>query len=199
MTETDSSHGRPVLVRAGEAEILGDPPNTMELLADAETTGRLVSAIRTKIGKDTDGPPPHYHNGAPEIFYIVDGGLHVLTGDQVVTVETGDFLLVPPRTPHAFSTPAHTGVDMLIFKPGAERFDYFRLGDRVRRGEASPQEILGSQDRFDNHFHDSPVWRRFRDGRARDRLLTLPTHHDTASPPHRDATPSPPSRRGPRP
>ncbi|MCO6005206.1 hypothetical protein NE236_09435 [Actinoallomurus purpureus] len=39
MTAIDSGDGRPVLVRAGEAEILGDPPNTMELLADAETTG----------------------------------------------------------------------------------------------------------------------------------------------------------------
>ena len=185
MTVIDSSDGRPVLVRAGETEILGDSPNTMELLADAETTGGLVSAIRSKIGKDTDGPPPHYHNEAAEIFYIIDGGLHVLTGDQVVTVGTADFLLVPPRTPHAFSTPTHTGVDMLIFKPGAERFDYFRLGNRVRRGEASPQEILDSQDRYDNHFHDSPVWRRFRGSEAEGRLLALP--------PRDDATPAPDS------
>ncbi|QKG18640.1 hypothetical protein ACTIVE_0274 [Actinomadura verrucosospora] len=169
-----------MLVRAGEAEILGDPPNTMKLLADATTTGGLVSAIRSKIGKGVDGPPPHYHHDAAEIFYVIDGGLHVLTGDRIVTIAAGDFLLVPPRTPHAFSTPAHTGVDMLIVKPGAERFDYFRLGDRVRRGQAKPQEILASQDLYDNHFHDSPIWRRFLDGTGEDRLLALPPNDGTS-------------------
>jgi hypothetical protein len=39
------------------------------------------------------------------------------------------------------------------------RFDYYRLLDRVQRGEASPQEIRDSQDRFDNHYVDSPVWK----------------------------------------
>ncbi|MEV4008106.1 cupin domain-containing protein [Actinomadura sp. NPDC049753] len=168
-----------VLVRADDAEILGDPPNTMELLADATTTGGLVSAIRSRIGRGVDGPPPHYHDHAAEIFYIIGGGLNVLTGDRVTTVVEGDFLLVPPGMPHAFSTPAHTGADMLIFKPGAERFDYFRLGDRVRRGEASPQEILASQDLYDNHFHQSTVWQRFLDGGADDSLLALPPE-DTA-------------------
>ncbi|ETK35022.1 cupin domain-containing protein [Microbispora sp. ATCC PTA-5024] len=178
MTVIDPNDARAVLVRAGEAEVLGEFPNTLELLADAETTGGLVSAIRSKIGKNTDGPPPHYHNEAAEIFYIIDGGLHVLTGEHVVTVGTGDFLLVPPRTPHAFSTPAHTGVDMVIFKPGAERFGYFRLGDLVRRGEASPQEILDAQDLYDNHFHHSAVWRRFRGAEAESRLLVLPPNDD---------------------
>ncbi|MFB4318795.1 cupin domain-containing protein [Actinomadura sp. 21ATH] len=180
MTTIEQGNAHPVLVRAGESEVLGDPPTTMELVADATTTGGLVSAIRSKIGKGVDGPPPHYHRAAAEIFYILDGGLHVLTGDRIVVVGTGDFLLVPPRTPHAFSTPAHTGVDMLIFKPGAERFDYFRLGDRVRRGEASPQEILASQDLYDNHFHDSPQWRSFLNGGAQERLLALPSRDGTA-------------------
>lgn len=43
--------------------------------------------------------------------------------------------------------------------PGTARFDYYRLLDRVHRGEADPQEIADSQDRFDNHYVDSPVWR----------------------------------------
>ncbi|MFI6520298.1 hypothetical protein ACIBF1_32440 [Spirillospora sp. NPDC050679] len=64
---------------------------------------------------------------------------------------------------------------MLIFKPGAERFDYFRLGDRVRRGQADPREILAAQDLYDNHFHHSPLWQRFLDGGADDGLLSLPS------------------------
>jgi hypothetical protein len=41
----------------------------------------------------------------------------------------------------------------------ADRFGYFRLAGRVLRGEADPAEVLATQERFDNHFVDSPVWR----------------------------------------
>jgi hypothetical protein len=60
-------------------------------------------------------------------------------------------------------TPADTGVDLLFFMPGVARFEYFRLIGRIRSGEASPQEILDTQERFDNHFQDSAIWQRFRD------------------------------------
>lgn len=38
------------------------------------------------------------------------------------------------------------------------KLEYFRLADRIRRGQASPAEILARQEVFDNHFVDSPVW-----------------------------------------
>lgn len=37
---------------------------------------------------------------------------------------------------------------------------------RVLRGQASPQEILDSQERFDNHFMASLVWRAAREREA---------------------------------
>jgi hypothetical protein len=49
-------------------------------------------------------------------------------------------------------------VDLLFIMPGVERFAYFRLGDRIARGQASPQELLATQDRFDNHFLKSEIW-----------------------------------------
>ncbi|MFC7740593.1 hypothetical protein ACFQXA_05915 [Nocardiopsis composta] len=53
-------------------------------------------------------------------------------------------------------------MDMLFLMPGAERFDYFRGGAALLRGEADPEEFLrASSERFDNHPHDSPVWTRF--------------------------------------
>jgi mannose-6-phosphate isomerase-like protein (cupin superfamily) len=155
MTQFHQGHTQPPLVRADDAEILGVAPNTIQLLADGDTGGG-ISAARSKLGRGTDGPPPHYHTSSPEIFFIIDGGLHVLCGEQVLTVGAGDYLLVPPHTLHAFATPRDSGVDLLFLMPGVERFEYFRLGDRISRGEASRQELLATQDRFDNHFHDSP-------------------------------------------
>jgi mannose-6-phosphate isomerase-like protein (cupin superfamily) len=150
-----------VLVRADDAEVLGLGTNTIQLLADGGSDGR-ISAARTKMAKGIDGPPPHHHKSAPEVFFIIEGALHVLTGQQVVTIGEGDYLLVPPHMPHAFATPEDRGVDMLFIMAGIERFEYFRLGARVLKGQAGLEEILESQDRFDNHFEDSPVWREFR-------------------------------------
>lgn len=148
-----------LLVRGAEAEVVGAGPLMTRLLADGDATDGAVSAIHTTMGRGTDGARPHYHTGSAEIFFIIDGGLRVLAGERIVAAGTGDLIVVPPNTPHAFRTPDDTGVDMLIIKPNAERFEYFRLLDRVMKGEASPAEILDNQDRFDNHFVDSPLWR----------------------------------------
>ena len=165
-----------VLVRADEVECLGTDPNTTRLLVDADATGGTMNAVRTTLGPGVDGPPPHYHKDSPELFFLVSGALRILAGEEVLTVSEGDFLLVPPYMPHAWGTLADSGADVLIIKaPGNNRFEYFRMADRIRRGTARPQEILETQDRFDNHFVDSAVWRadRARDGR-RESLVTFP-------------------------
>jgi|SRR5579872_6273110 len=162
MTEIDPRYAEPVVVRADDTELIGLAPNTIQLLADSPATHGALSVIRSKLGKGMDGATPHHHMLNPEMFFVIEGALQVLTGEQVVTVRAGDFLLIPPHMQHAFGTPADSGVDMLFIMPRAERFDYFRLLDRVRRGEANPQEILATQERFDNYFEESPVWRQFR-------------------------------------
>ncbi|WP_326834157.1 cupin domain-containing protein [Amycolatopsis rhabdoformis] len=152
----------PVVVRGGEAEVLGAGANRTWLLADASDTDGVMNVVRTTLGPGVDGPPPHFHRLAPEMFYLLGGRLRVLVGSEVVVLSAGDYLLVPPGVVHAWGTPAESGADILIVKaPGENRFDYFRLGDRIRRGEASPAEILATQEEFDNHFTASPVWTEF--------------------------------------
>lgn len=149
-----------VLTHGADAERLGEAPNQTWLIADAEDTDGIMNVVRTTLGPGVDGPPPHFHKDSPEMFYLLGGALRILAGDQVLTVRQGDYLLVPPLMHHAWGTPMDTGADVLIVKaPGNSRFEYFRLGDRIRRGAASPAEVLATADRFDNHFVDNPVWR----------------------------------------
>jgi quercetin dioxygenase-like cupin family protein len=153
-----------LLVRADEAEVLDNGSSVNRLLADADTTDGAISANRLLLRAGADGPPPHYHASSAEIFFVIAGGLEALAGDRLVTLDQGDFLVIPRNMPHAFGAPAGVESDVLIvFAPGLEdRFEYFRLVDRVQRGQASPEEILTTQDRFDNHFMGSPTWRRSR-------------------------------------
>ncbi len=154
----------PVLVRAAEAEVLStDPRSVLTLLADAPTTGGAVTSNRSLFRDGMDGAPPHFHTRAGELLFVLGGRLQVLTGEEVLTLEEGDSLFVPPHTAHAFGAAAGADADVLVvFTPGLPRFDYYRLLDRVQRGEASPEEIRDSQERFDNHYVDSPAWRQAR-------------------------------------
>jgi mannose-6-phosphate isomerase-like protein (cupin superfamily) len=164
--ETPVSVIEPALVRAAEAEVLQVGATRMALLADAGATGGAVNACRTHLPAGTHGAPPHHHSGAAELFFVLDGALEALAGSRLLTLGPGDFLLVPRGVPHAFAAPAGTHADvLLVFIPGlADRFGYFRLAAQDPLGEADPAELLATQQRYDNHFVDSPLWRARRDG-----------------------------------
>ncbi|GAA2761538.1 hypothetical protein GCM10010103_05790 [Streptomyces paradoxus] len=150
----------PVLTRAAEAETTRDPSSVMTLLADSGNTGGRLTSYRSTFAQGAVGAPAHLHTEASEMFYVLDGALQVLVGEEITVLRAGDFLLVPPHTPHAFAAaPGATADVLFVFTPGVGRFDYLRLLGRVMRGEADPQEIKDSSERFDNHYVDSPVWR----------------------------------------
>ncbi|MFC7740594.1 cupin domain-containing protein [Nocardiopsis composta] len=111
MSDIDPAHARPLLVRAEEAETVGAGPNALRLLVDGGPRDGGVSAIRSTMAKDTDGPPPHFHRAAAEMFFVIEGGLHVLVGSEVHTARAGTswWCRRTPRTPSAPRwTPAWT-------------------------------------------------------------------------------------------
>jgi quercetin dioxygenase-like cupin family protein len=160
-----SDGGDMTLVRAAQAEVLdSDPASVITLLLDPEHTGGVLTSNRTLLRDGTDGAPPHLHTRSGELFFVLDGALEVLVGDQLQILHKGDALFVAPNTPHAFAPAGGQDADFLVvITPGRPRFDYYRLLDQVHRGEATWAEVGESQDRFDNRYVDSPVWA----GRAR--------------------------------
>ncbi|MFE9846445.1 cupin domain-containing protein [Streptomyces goshikiensis] len=159
---TFTSAPKPVLVRAAEAETLQDGATSLiTLLADANATGGALTANRATLHKGSPGAPAHFHTRATEMFYVLGGSMRILLDDQVLTLGQGDFLTVPPTVPHAFAPAPDSEAEMLVvFTPGMDRFDYYRLLERVYQGEASVQDIRDSSEQFDNHYFESPVWQR---------------------------------------
>ncbi|WP_431969108.1 cupin domain-containing protein [Nocardia sp. bgisy134] len=131
----------------------------MRLLIDANETGGSVSSLEVTMARGADGAAPHYHTKSDELFYVAEGELQVLAGDKIVTVGAGGALVVPKLMPHAFGASPDSSARLLIaLMPGVERFEYFRLLDRLGRGEATLDDLAAAQEEFDNHFVDAPQW-----------------------------------------
>ncbi|MEV7017154.1 cupin domain-containing protein [Streptomyces sp. NPDC093991] len=155
-----NASARPVLVRADSAETLRDgAASLITLLADSDGTQGALTANRATLRKGSPGAPAHFHTRATEMFFVLGGSLRVLLGDRIVTLGAGDFVTVPPRLPHAFAPARDEEADVLVaFTPGMDRFDYYRLLERVHRGEATVEDIRASSERYDNHYCASPLW-----------------------------------------
>jgi mannose-6-phosphate isomerase-like protein (cupin superfamily) len=152
----------PVVVRSDEAEFLGADghPAAVRLLADASATSGALSTQRVTLGSGADGASPHLHKCSSELFFILDGSAQLLAGADVLTLQAGDLAVVPPAMAHAFAAPPGATADLLIvITPGVERFEYFRLLARFALGQATFDDLLAAQDRFDNHMLNSPEWR----------------------------------------
>ncbi|MFJ2771091.1 cupin domain-containing protein [Streptomyces sp. NPDC087300] len=166
MTERPSSTSLPpapdqaLLTRCAEAETCADPSSVMTLLGESDGAGGGFTSYRSTFAAGAVGAPAHFHTKATELFIVISGSLRVLIGEEITVLNAGDFLAVPPHTPHAFAAAPGSEADVVfVFTPGMGRFDYLRLLSRVMRGEADPKEIAASSERFDNHYVDSPVWR----------------------------------------
>ena len=148
-----------VVVRGVDAEVVGRTPTTIRLLADSPSTGGALSAQRVTLADGADGAKPHHHAGSAELFNLLDGTAQLLSGDQVVTAERGDLVVVPPGLAHAFAAaPGHDADILIVITPGVERFEYFRHLEKIAYGLRPPESLLEVQDLYDTYFRSSAVW-----------------------------------------
>ncbi|MFI0406381.1 cupin domain-containing protein [Actinomadura sp. 3N508] len=159
MSQLTPDFDQAVIVRGAEAEVIGRAPTTIRLLADSSSTGGALSTQRVTLAGGADGAKPHRHDNSAEMFYMLDGTAQLLSGDQVVTAERGDLVIVPPGAAHAFAAAPGEDADILIvITPGVERFEYFRHLERIAYGKVPPESLLDVQELYDTYFLASTAW-----------------------------------------
>jgi quercetin dioxygenase-like cupin family protein len=147
----------PTLIRAAEAETLA--ASGVTLLADVPDTDGHLTSHRSVFQPGKEGAPPHLHREAAELFFVLKGRLRVLTGEELVELAQGDFLHVPPNTPHAFEAAGDEPAEVLFVLTNAKpRFGYYRLLEGAYRGETDWSEVAKTSDLYDNHYVESPTW-----------------------------------------
>ena len=96
-----------VVVRPGEGHRVGN----VEFLARTSDTPRFnFGIIEIQPGRELEA---HLHREEDDAFYIVEGEMTFVLGDEEVAAPPGTFVLVPPGVEHAFRNDGATPVRML--------------------------------------------------------------------------------------
>ncbi len=107
----------PFVLAAGEGErmIAGDQVYT--IMGNQQSSNGLFVSLMTEgpIGRAI---PRHLHEKVSETFYCLNGAMEMFAGDQFVTLNPGDFLHIPPRTPHSFQLLKHDTRFLGFVAPG---------------------------------------------------------------------------------
>ncbi len=81
------------------------------------------------------GPPPHVHSREEESFYILEGEITFMIGDERVVATAGMFANMPVGTPHSFKNESSKPAKMLIsVAPAGLEEMFFEFGVPLPEG-----------------------------------------------------------------
>ena len=86
------------------------------MLATAEQTGGVYSVIE-ELCPEGSGPPAHWHE-QDEAFYVLEGEVTLVAGDQKTQVSAGAFVFIPRGTVHSFRMDNGTARLLSFYMPG---------------------------------------------------------------------------------
>jgi mannose-6-phosphate isomerase-like protein (cupin superfamily) len=108
-----------ILLRPGEGRQYDCGPMRSIFLADGEESGDRYSASVWWVTPRSSGPGAHCHDHNEELFFVVEGTMTFLVGDQLVDAPAGTFLRVPAGVTHDFENrTAQPAAALNVFIPG---------------------------------------------------------------------------------
>ena len=88
-------------------------------LADGEETGDRYAVSIWWVDPGKPGPGAHHHEANEELFYVIEGTMTFLVGDQHVDAPAGTFLRIPAKVTHDFENrTARRAGALNVFIPG---------------------------------------------------------------------------------
>lgn len=88
----------------------------------AETTGNAFSLMERTLAVSNRRPQPHMHDG-PEGFYVLEGQIEFVVGDQSRVGRPGFWTLVPSGVAHTFGNAGDAPARILIsHAPAADAY-----------------------------------------------------------------------------
>jgi mannose-6-phosphate isomerase-like protein (cupin superfamily) len=137
--------------QAGEGERypLGEHSSTT-IKATAEATGGLLFVAESEVEAGFPGPPLHLHESIADSFYVLEGTLTVVVGDEQVELGPGGFACAPPGVRHTFENRSGAPVRFLnINAPGGFERYMRELAAAANEGAVTSERIGEIASRYD--------------------------------------------------
>jgi quercetin dioxygenase-like cupin family protein len=109
-----------VVLKPGEGERL-DSRIVVKLEAEQ------ISVNEVDVGPEFDGPGPHFHREHVDAFFVLDGTLEFINGQEKLLADAGTTVAVPPGVVHGFTNAG----------PGRARYLNVHTPDREELEEPS--------------------------------------------------------------
>jgi len=120
---------RPILLAPGEGRAYPMGRIAALFKADGEETASGYSISEWWLEPHTQGPGPHSHP-ADDVFYVLEGTMSFLVGDNWIDAPKGSFVLVPGGTTHDFENRGAVRSGVLNFSaPGTFEEDMPAIAD----------------------------------------------------------------------
>jgi quercetin dioxygenase-like cupin family protein len=132
VTPQAPSHAGQLLHRpSGTGLAFWGPGDHYTFLVTGEESGGAYFAMEALVPTG-GGPPPHIHSREDETFYVLEGKLEFVLGEETIVAGPGDFVSVPRGTVHCFrNTGAETARLVLTFTPAGIEQWFEEILDRA--------------------------------------------------------------------
>ena len=120
---TSEDRLRPIILGPGEGRSYALGTMSAVFKADEAETDASYSISEWFLAPHSSGPGPHSHADHDDIFYVIEGTMSVLIGEDWVDAGVGSFVRAPAGTIHDFAnrSDARAGVLNIYIPGGFER------------------------------------------------------------------------------
>lgn len=140
----------PLVFGPGEGDTTDLGVAEFAIKADSEATNGAYSFVEAS---GTIAATPHVHYGHEEAYYVIEGAVTFLVGDESVSVEAGSFVLVPRKTMHAFRSDGEARI-LILHSPGGFEAYFRKAFPLLLKGELDTETRDALADEVGMTYHD---------------------------------------------
>lgn len=149
MTETLTS---PYRIASGEGiDNVWWKDGRVAVKAGAAETGGLFAQIETDDPRGS-GPPRHLHHNEDEAFYILEGEVTALVGEERFDLSAGDYLFAPRGVAHSYVIRSERARMLVTLTPAGVEQMFVSLGVPVTGAEPPTDTVMPPMDEMGRRF-----------------------------------------------
>jgi len=112
------------ILKSSETNSLNVLGGQVSFLCEASETNNKWSLMSVDLPLNA-GPPPHHHPW-DEAYYILEGQVRFILGEEETIISKGDFVYAPANTVHAFFGASEEVAKVLVFDAPSTAGGFFK-------------------------------------------------------------------------